>query len=183
MLNFGNTQIFNKMKKLIFISIFAFIFFSCNQDKELHVHFDDPDTYCIEKAALPNLEFHQDVYVPAYSNLYYESDVRKTYFTVILSLRNITFTDSIYFNRIEYYDSEGKLLREFSEKVLVLRPMESFEYIIESTDKKGGPGANFYISYSSKTDLKNPPFIEAVMLGNIDGYGFSFSSPGIEINK
>lgn len=171
------------MKKLIFVSIFAFIFSSCYHDKELHVHFDDPDTYYIDRAALSNFEFRQDVYVPAYSNLYYERDVRKTYFTVILSLRNISFTDSIYFDRIEYYDSEGKLLREFSEKVLVLRPMESFEHIIESTDKKGGPGANFYISYSSKTDLKNPPFIEAVMLGNIDGYGFSFSSPGIEINK
>lgn len=171
------------MKKLIFLSIITFIFSSCNQDKELHVHFDDPDTYYIEKSELHDLDIHQDVYVPAYSNLYYESDVRKTYFTVILSLRNVTFTDSIYFERIEYYDSEGKLLREFSEKVLVLRPMESFEYIIESTDKKGGPGANFVVSYSGKSNLTNPPFIEAVMLGNIDGYGFSFSSPGIEINK
>ena len=149
----------------------------------MHVHFDDPDTYYIEKSELPDLDIHQDVYVPAYSNLYYEGDVRKTYFTVILSLRNITFTDSIYFDEIEYYDSEGKLLREFISKVLVLRPMESIEFIIESTDKKGGPGANFVVSYSGRSNLKNPPFIEAVMLGDIDGYGFSFSSPGIEIKK
>lgn len=171
------------MKKIMFVSILVFIFSSCNQNRELHVHFDDPDTYFIRKDELPDLEFHQDVYVPAYSNLYYERDVRKTYFTVILSLRNITFSDSIYFDRIEYYDSEGKLLREISDKVLVLRPMESFEYIIESSDKKGGPGANFVVSYSGKSNLKNKPYIEAVMLGNIDGYGFSFSSPAIEINK
>lgn len=171
------------MKKLFSVIIFAFIFSSCNQDRALHVHFDDPDTYYIEKSELPDLDIHQDVYVPAYSNLYYEGDVRKTYFTVILSLRNITFTDSIYFDEIEYYDSEGKLLREFISKVLVLRPMESIEFIIESTDKKGGPGANFVVSYSGRSNLKNPPFIEAVMLGDIDGYGFSFSSPGIEIKK
>jgi hypothetical protein len=147
------------------------------------VHFDDADVLLIEKTALPDLEIHQDVYVPAYSNLYYESDVRKTYFTVILSLRNITFTDSIYFDKIEYYDSEGNLLREYIDKVLILRPMESIEYIVESSDKKGGPGANFIVSYWGRSNLKNPPFIEAVMLGDVDGYGFSFSSPGIDINK
>ena len=147
------------------------------------MHFDDPDSYYIEKTALPDLGIQKEVYVSAYSNLYYESDVRKTFFTVILSLRNITFTDTIYFNRIEYYDSEGKLLREGSKKVLVLRPMESFEYIVESSDKKGGPGANFIVSYSARSTLKNPPYIESVMLGNVDGYGFSFSSPGIEIKK
>lgn len=171
------------MKNLIFLIIIGFIFFSCNENKKLHIHFDDPDAYYIEKSTVPDLEIHQDVYVPAYSNLYYESDVRKTYFTVILSLRNITFTDSIYFDEIEYYDSEGTLLKEFIDNVLVLRPMESIEFIIESNDKKGGPGANFVVSYSGRSSLKNPPFIEAVMLGDIDGYGFSFSSPGIEIKK
>ena len=171
------------MAKLLFVIIFSLIFSSCQQEKEMHVHFDDPDTYYIEKDELPDFEIHQDIYVPAYSNLYYETDVRKTYFTVILSLRNISFTDSIYFDRIQYYDTEGKLLREFIEKILVLRPMESIEYIIESPDKKGGSGANFVVSYSSKLNLKNPPFIEAVMLGAIGNYGFSFSSPGIEIKK
>ena len=171
------------MKMLICAIFIVFMFTSCSQDKKLHLHFDHPDTLFIEKAALPDLAIHQYVYVPAYSNLYYESDFRKTYFTVILSLRNTTFNDSIYFDRIEYYDSEGKLLREFIENILVLRPMESIEYIIESPEKKGGAGANFVVSYSGRSNLKNPPYIEAIMLGNISNYGFSFSSRGIEINK
>ena len=171
------------MKKIIFVFLLAFIFSSCNQDRKLHVHFDDPSTLFIEKSELPDMVIHKDIYVAAYSNLYYESDVRKTYFTVILSLRNINFTDSIYFDKIEFYDSEGKLLREFIKDILVLRPMESIEYIIESPEKKGGAGANFVVSYSGRSNLKNPPYIEAIMLGNISNYGFSFSSPGIEINK
>jgi len=171
------------MRQLILFLVYIIIFTSCSQDKKLHLHFDHPDTLFIEKAALPDLAIHQDVYVPAYSNLYYESDFRKTYFTVILSLRNTTFADSIYFDRIEYYDSNGKLLREFIKEVLVLRPMESIEYIIESPDKEGGAGANFVVSYLGRSNLKNPPYIEAIMLGNISNYGFSFSSPGIEINK
>ena len=171
------------MGKLFFLFIISFFFFSCDKEKELHVHFDDSDAYYLEQEELPDLEIHQDVYVSAYSNLYYENDLRKTYFTVILSLRNVSFTDSIYFNSIQYFDSEGKLLREISDRILVLRPMESFEYVIESPNEKGGPGANFIVSYSGKSNLKNAPFIEAVMLGTIGNYGFSFSSPGIDIKK
>jgi hypothetical protein len=61
--------------------------------------------------------------------------------------------------------------------------MESTEFIVESSDKKGGPGANFIVSYWGKSNIKNPPFIEAFMPRDVDGYGFSFSSPGININK
>lgn len=171
------------MGRLISVIIFSFIFYSCIEDKEMHIHFDDSDSYYIEKSEATNLEIHQEVYVPAYSNLYYETDQRKAFFTVILSLRNISFTDSIYFDHIQYYDSEGKMIREFSEKILVLRPMESFEYIIESPNKEGGPGANFVVGYASKAILKNPPFIEAIMMGTIGNYGFAFSSPSIDIEK
>jgi len=139
------------------------------------------DALMINKAELPDLEIHKSVYVPAYSNLYYETDVQKTYFTVTLSLRNISFVDSVYFERIEFYDSEGKLLRSFIDEILVLRPMESIEYIIESPDKKGGAGANFIVSYAARATIKNLPYIEAIMLGNVMNHGFGFSSPGIEI--
>ena len=81
------------MKNLIIAIIVLFSFSSCVEDSNVHIHFDDPDTFLMEKADLPILDIHQDIYVPAYSNLYYESDEMKTYFTVILSLRNITFTD------------------------------------------------------------------------------------------
>ena len=75
------------------------------------------------------------------------------------------------------------MLRKFNNKVLVLRPMESIDYIIEASDKKGGPGANFVVSYSGKSNLINPPFIESIMIGTIGNYGFCFSSPGVKINK
>jgi hypothetical protein len=171
------------MKYAILLLFLTLLFSSCEERRVLHVHFDDPDAFYLDESSVPDLEIEKEVYVPAYSNLYYESDVRKTYFTVILSLRNISFTDSIYFTRIEYYDTEGVLLKEHIDKVLVLRPMESVEFIVESTDKKGGPGANFVVSYGGKANLSNAPYIESVMLGDIDGYGFSFRSPSVEIKK
>lgn len=170
------------MQKLFFLLGCIFIFLSCNNDREIHLHFDDLDALMINEEDLPDLEIHKSVYVPAYSNLYYKTDVQKTYFTVTLSLRNISFVDSVFFDRIEFYDSEGKLLRSFIDKVLVLRPMESIEYIIESPDKKGGAGANFIVSYYARANINNLPYIEAIMLGNVSNFGFGFSSPGIEIN-
>ncbi len=171
------------MQKLFFFLVCIFIFSSCQHDREIHLHFDDLDALMINKADLPNLEVHKNVYVPAYSNLYYETGIQKTYFTVTLSLRNISFVDSVYFERIEFYDSEGKLIRSFIDNVLILRPMESIEYIIESPDKKGGAGANFIVSYYARANIKNLPYIETIMLGNVSNYGFGFSSPGIEINN
>ena len=57
------------------------------------------------------------------------------------------------------------------------------EYIVRAADKEGGAGANFVVSYRAKSGLKNAPYIEAVMMGNLDNYRFSFSSPGTPINK
>jgi hypothetical protein len=61
--------------------------------------------------------------------------------------------------------------------------MESMEYIVEAKEKKGGAGANFIVSYSARSNLKNPPLIESVMMGNLDNYRFSFTSRGVEIKE
>jgi len=170
------------MNKLILITVLISLLFGC-QEKKFKLHYDHADVMYIDKSSLPEIGIQEDIYVSAYSDLYYENQSVKTYFTVILSLRNISFTDTIYFNNIDYYSSEGKLLRKYIDDVLVLRPMESMEYIVQESEREGGTGANFVVSYSAKANLKNPPFIETVMMGNLDNYRFAFMSRGVRINK
>lgn len=170
------------MKNIFLFLTFIIVFTGCD-DKKFHLKYEHESNYYINKSELPELEIQQDVYVSAYSDIYYETEDKRTYLTVILSLRNISFTDSIYFDKIDYYDSNGKLIRKYLNNILVLRPMESMEYIVRADDKEGGAGANFVVGYQAKANLKNPPFIEAVMMGNIDNYRFSFSSPGVPINQ
>ena len=74
-------------------------------------------------------------------------------------------------------------MKNYIDKILVLRPMESMEYIVKASEKKGGSGANFVVSYQTKSKLKNPPFIESIMMGNLDGYRFAFTSKAIPIEK
>jgi hypothetical protein len=170
------------MKKYLLIIISLCVFAGCGERK-FDLHYDHDNVIYLNQEEIPEMQFHTDVYVPAYSDIYYETEEKKTYLTVILSLRNVSFTDTIYFNKINYYGSGGGLLKEYIKKVLVLRPMESMEYIVESADKKGGSGANFVVSYMSKDSLVNPPLVESIMMGNLDGYRFSFASRGVKINK
>jgi hypothetical protein len=158
------------------------LFLACEENK-FKLQYDHQNVLYVDKSTLPDMVINESVYVPAYSDLYYESQEKKTFFTVILSIRNISFTDTLYFTDIDYYNSHGKLLRKYIDQVLVLRPMESMEYIVEEAEKEGGAGANFVVSYSANANLINHPFIETIMMGNLDNYRFAFTSPGVRINK
>jgi hypothetical protein len=170
------------IRKVILLLSLSMVLLACQPNK-FKLQYEHQNVLYINQSDLPDLEINESVYVPAYSDLYYESYEKKTFFTVILSLRNISFTDTLYFTGINYYSSQGNLLRKYIDKVLVLRPMESMEYIVEESEKEGGTGANFVVDYSAKGTLKNEPFIESIMMGNLDNYRFAFTSPSTKINK
>lgn len=172
------------MRATFYLFLAALFLIACERgSKQFKLQYEHQDVLYTDKASIKDFEIQQDIYVPAYSDIYYETENKKTYLTVILSLRNISFDDTLYFDRINYYGSSGKLIREYIDKVLVLRPMESMEYIVRAADKEGGAGANFVVSYRAKSNLKNHPYIESVMMGNLDNYRFSFSSPGVPVNN
>jgi hypothetical protein len=168
--------------RILILTFLALLLFSGCEEKTFLLHYEHENLLFIDHSKLPENTARQNVYVPAYSDIYYETGNNRTYLTVILSVRNTSFYDTLYFDKIEYYSSGGKLLREYIDKILVLRPMESMEYIVRADEKKGGSGANFIVSYHTKENLKNPPLIESVMMGNLDNYRFSFTSRGVEIN-
>lgn len=170
------------MKQFLLLFLTVFILASC-QESEFKLQYEHKNTLYVEKETLSPMEIQQDVYVPAYSDIYYESEDKKTFLTVILSLRNTSFSDTLYFDKIDYYSSSGELLKNYIDKILVLRPMESMEYIVKASEKKGGAGANFVVSYQAKSNLKNPPFIESIMMGNLDGYRFAFTSSSVPIEN
>jgi hypothetical protein len=170
------------MKHFLILMLTSVILTSCHENK-FNLQYDNKNALYIDRESLNTMELQQDVYVAAYSDIYYESEEKKTYLTVILSLRNTSFSDTLFFDKIDYYSSRGELLKSYIDKVLVLRPMESMEYIVKASEKKGGAGANFVVSYHAKSTLKNPPFIESIMMGNLDGYRFAFTSNSVPINK
>jgi len=124
----------------------------------------------------------QTVYVSIYSHIYSGLKARPFDLAAILSIRNTNPNNSITLTSVKYYDSDGKLLKEYLSDPLQLKALVSTRYIITEGDKAGGSGANFIVVWKSDRKL-NPPIIEAVMIGTHSGQGISFVSRGQVIKE
>ena len=124
----------------------------------------------------------QIVYVPAYSNVF--TGPRKLPFPLAttLSIRNTDLSASFRVSSIDYYDTNGKLVRHYLEKPLTLGPLASTYIHIEEKDVSGGFGANFIVRWGADKVI-NTPIIECVMIGATSGQGISFVSLGQEIKE
>jgi len=119
----------------------------------------------------------QTVYVPIYSHIYSGVKARPFDLAATLSIRNTNLNSSIRLVSVKYYDSAGKLVKDYLEAPISLAALASTRYIIAEDDKAGGSGANFIVIWNSAQPV-NPPIIEGVMIGTHSGQGISFVSRG-----
>ncbi len=133
-------------------------------------------------AAEKNIELSkgQSIYVPAYSHIYSGNRESPFLLTVTLSIRNIDPKHQIKITLVDYYETQGKLLKKHIDKPVTLNPLESLRYVIPERDKSGGSGANFIVEWQSDKFV-NPPIVESIMIGTQAQQGISFTSRGKEI--
>jgi hypothetical protein len=123
----------------------------------------------VDKQSFSSVEQY---YVPVYSHIYGNTGRQKFLLSATLSIRNIGFTDSLYISKIDYYDSEGKLLKKYLDSVVLLIPMASMEVVVTSDEKDGGAGANFVVECVSNNIL-NEPLIQTIMTAGDLRTGFA----------
>jgi hypothetical protein len=121
----------------------------------------------------------QTVYVPIYSHIYADERYRDTPFllTVTLSIRNTDPGKPFTLKSVNYYDSEGALLKHYLDKSLTIAPLGSTRFIVPESESKGGAGAKFLVEWESSTAVSEP-IIESVMIGTKMQQGISFISIG-----
>ena len=119
----------------------------------------------------------QTVYVPIYSHIYSGAKARPFDLAATLSIRNTNLKSSISLVSVKYYDSEGRLVKDYLAAPVGLNALASTRYIIAESDRAGGSGANFIVIWQSEKPV-NPPIIEGVMIGTHSGQGISFVSRG-----
>ncbi len=119
----------------------------------------------------------QTIYVPAYSHIYSGDRERPFLLTVTVSIRNIDPKQPIKITTVDYYETQGNLLKKLMETPVTLKPLESIRYVIPEKDKAGGSGANFIVEWKSDK-LVNPPIVESIMIGTQSQQGVSFTSRG-----
>jgi hypothetical protein len=122
----------------------------------------------------------QILYVPAYSHIYSGNKETPFLLTVTLSIRNVDPKHQIKIVLVDYYETQGNLLKNLINKPIALKSLESLRYVIPERDKSGGSGANFMIEWRSEKFV-NPPIVESIMIGTQSTQGISFTSRGQEI--
>ena len=93
-----------------------------------------------------------------------------------LSIRNTDLTHSIIITSVQYYDTDGQLVRKDVESPVELKPLASTDFFIAADDTSGGSGANFIVEWVAEKKVYEP-VIEAVMIGTSSQQGISFVSP------
>jgi len=168
------------MKPLFFIYIVLTVFISCSQNKAPETkHHSDFHFATVDKSSFEKTEL---VYIPIYSDIYYVDSKHTFSLTATLSIRNTSFKDSIYVFAIDYYNSGGEKVRRYNESTLLVKPMESVEFVVENKDDTGGVGANFVVEWGAKPEAQRPYF-QGVMIGTTGQQGISFTTEGIMIQK
>lgn len=166
---------------LLTLSLFSVLFFvSCldhnpNLDKSGEDELKSLELdYDLES---DSMQLRQVIYVPIYSDIYLDEQTQKSLLAATLSIRNTSFTDSLFISKIDYFNTEGDLVRSYIDGPISLTPMASVNYVIEKKDDTGGAGANFIVELSARNKSVKP-LIQAVMIGESGNKGFSFSTDG-----
>lgn len=128
------------------------------------------------------LSHGQTVYIPVYSHIYHGDKEKKFNLTATLSIRNTNLKKEIVLHSIDYFDSNGELLKNYLEAPIVLKKFSTIHYVINAKDKSGGSGAKFIVRWKSKA-LSNAPLIEAIMISTQSQQGISFVSRGQTIHE
>jgi hypothetical protein len=124
----------------------------------------------------------QTVYVPVYSNIFTAPKQIPFHLANILSIRNTDMFNAIQLTSADYYDTKGRLVRQYYNRPITLAPLESTYIYLPEDDVVGGFGANFIVRWVSSKEV-NAPIIECLMIGMKGGQGISFVSSGQVIKE
>lgn len=124
----------------------------------------------------------QTLYVPCYSHIYHGPRNRTLDLTVTLSIRNIDQHLPLTLTVVDYYDTDGRLIRHELDKPRTIAPLMTLEFMVHQRDSAGGSGANFIVVWKADTPV-NAPVVETVMISTESSLGVSFTSPARVIEE
>jgi hypothetical protein len=138
-------------------------------------------------AGAAGLSRGQTIYVPVYSHVWHgnldgSGKPSMLPLSVMLSIRNVNPESAITVRAVRYYDTDGKLLKEFYQEPKTLAPLQSTEVFVENKDMTGGAGANFLVLWDAESPV-NTPIVESVHAYFFGTQSLVFTSPGQAIES
>lgn len=124
----------------------------------------------------------QTVYVSVYSNILTAPRGIPFSLEATLIIRNTDMTNAVKVTTADFYDTKGKVIKQFLDSPMMLQPLETKYIYLPEKRIEGGLGANFIIRWSAERVI-NAPIIECLMIGARSSQGISFISPGKVIEE
>jgi len=117
-------------------------------------------------AQTPAFARGQTLYLPIYSHIWHgevdsQGKPAKTLLSVLVSVRNTDPARPIRLTSAQYYDTDGKRIKEYLAAPRNIPPMGTYELYVPTSDDSGGSGANFTLSWKAEGNA-SAPIIEAV---------------------
>ena len=103
----------------------------------------------------------QLLYLPVYSHILHgevdrNGNPAKVLVSVLVSVRNTDPARPIRLTSAQYYDTDGKRIKEYVTAPKVIPPMGTYELYVPTSDDTGGSGANFLISWKADGAVSTP---------------------------
>lgn len=137
---------------------------------------------CASLPALADMSKGQTLYVPCSSHIYHGVKTRPFDLTITLTVRNTDPRRTMRLTGVDYYGSDGKLLKRFVGGDTIMAPLTTREFTVEQNDTSGGAGASFLVRWRADAAM-NEPVVESVMIGTANSQGISFTSRGVAIQE
>jgi hypothetical protein len=174
----------NKLLKILYFFTFIILFYGCNNDfreqnEEYQKEILKRKTNSFEyfkstDEKIDNTFDRKKFYVPVYSHLYI-SENNYTRLSISLSIRNSDQIKDLFIESVDYYNTQGELVKKYLSQPHILKPMASIDYFVSLEDMSGGHGAKFLVNVASK-DKTTLPIIQAVMLNKSGSSNLCFLS-------
>ena len=122
----------------------------------------------------------QMLYLPIYSHVWHgdvdsRGEPAKALMSVSVSIRNTDPARPIRVTSAQYFDTDGKRLREYVTTPRTIPKMGTMELFIPRSDDTGGSGANFVIVWKSDTPA-SPPVVEGFHANLPAGRSIAFTT-------
>jgi hypothetical protein len=109
----------------------------------------------------PGRSTGQTLYLPIYSHIWHgdmtdDGQRARILVSVSVSIRNTDPVKAIRVLSAQYYDTDGRKLKEYVTSPKIIGPMATYELFVPRSDDSGGSGANFLIVWKSDTPASWP---------------------------
>ena len=170
-----------KYSTIYFMMAISFVLFGCNEQNTQETI---PKITTEEVDDLPqeSIVEEQTIYVPVYSSIYTREERVLIDLTATLSIRNTSLKYPIVISHVDYYDSNGKLVKNYIKKPFSLGILGTKDFVVKEWELAGGTGANFIVKWKSNNKVSSP-VVQAVMISMKTGVGISFVCEGKEIKE